>query len=110
MKAYTIGRTSSYDQALAEATPEKPIKKTGNHEVSAEWPDGYEGGWVWKTIEQANIFRCIDLQKYEPTWKSEDFSIYELEISDWDQDTYAHSSGYNCLLNDTQILRKVSCD
>jgi hypothetical protein len=108
MKAYTIGRTTSYDKGLAEATLEEPLTKTGKREKSDKWPQGYEGGWVWTTIGQADIFRCLDLQKYEPDWQPDDFSVYELKISDWDKDTYVHSSGYHCLLNDAPILRKVS--
>jgi hypothetical protein len=60
--AYTIGRTTVYERGIY--TP-GGVKKA-------------EGGWVWKTIQQAQYFIDNQMQQMEPSWKPEDFSVYEL--------------------------------
>jgi hypothetical protein len=55
-------------------------KVPGAKPVSDENPDGFAGTWVWDTAEEANNFRYRYLQVLCPTWRPEDFAVFELEL------------------------------
>ena len=79
--AYTIGNTSSYDFSLSN-TPDSSFK-TGAH-------DDYEGGWIWKTAEEAQAFIWSE-EFLKVDWGDnlprppEKFSVYKVELANgWD--------------------------
>jgi hypothetical protein len=106
-KAYTLGATKSYDQCLIE---EECPKKLGERAPDEAFPDGYEGGWIWKTPEEAEHFRINFLHEFLSdmcTKNIDRFCIYELELPNtWEIDA---KPGVNCyhLKNDAKIVRKV---
>jgi len=79
---FTFGRTSSYDRDFnTESNP----KKLGPQS------DGYPGGSVWKTREEAQAFVDSLPNKYCPTLNAKDFSVYGV-LADWDTDVYKSDS------------------
>jgi hypothetical protein len=102
-EAYTVGFTTSYDQALAE---EEPPYKIGRNEE-------YDGGWVWKTAKDAYTWlHKTDGFVIEGTIRNPDqFSVYLLELpSNWEADVSPrpHPDDHvHRLLNDSRIVRKV---
>jgi hypothetical protein len=75
--AYTLGKTESYDQALATEPPEKCVKM--------------EGGWIWRSVEEAEAFLWSeDFLKVD--WGDnilrppEKFSVYKIELVNGWQD------------------------
>lgn len=108
--AYTIGRTTSYDKMLADNTlTVDQRKKLGKREISEEFPEGYDGGWVWLTIMSADIFRIEFLTTFVSEWNPKDFSVYELQLpNNWDTGVIINANyPYNNLLVDSTILRKI---
>jgi len=103
MIVYTVGHTASYDQGLREDPNLKKLGKT----------DDYEGGWIWKTPEEAKKFLTSD---YWSTidWgdnKSRDaskFSVYCIQFpNSWEEDVYPASyDNIYLLLHDAIILGK----
>lgn len=100
--AFTIGRTSGYDQALIEAEATGIIRlKIGRQ------PD-YSGGWVWRTREEAKAF--INQGKIEISGVPQDpstFSVYGLILpTSWDVDVSKDLDefGVHMLLNDAKIV------
>lgn len=79
--AFTIGDTLSYDQALND-DPEHCIK------IGA-WKD-YEGGWIWRTAEEAQAF--ISSSEFLTvdwgdgrTRNPNNFSVYKVHLlNGWD--------------------------
>lgn len=79
--AHTIGHTTSYEQCL-KSSPDRAYKM-GQHE-------DYEGGWIWKTAEEAEIFinspaflkvNWGDGKSRDP----KDFSVFKVElVNGWD--------------------------
>ena len=106
--AYTIGRTSSYDKCLTDANPEER-KKLGKRVPSERFPEGYDGGCVWRTSSEADNFRLNHLHTMDPSWEPDSFSVYELELPNgWNLDTNHNDKyQYSDLLVDSFILRKV---
>jgi hypothetical protein len=108
-KAYTIGRTRSYDLGLTEP---KGLCKLGlrgpNSYDCPDCPEGYPGGWVWKTIEEADNFRKDRLNQFEPNWNPEEFSVYEIQLTaGWEVDVSETNDGFNNLLVDSKIIKKA---
>lgn len=103
--AYTIGRTASYDRALEEHG--EPVIKMGRNEY-----EGYGGGWVWRTAEDARRFIDDGLvwQHCDVTPAPNEFSVYELALpSSWQEccsDAPA-SDGVHRLWRDSVIVKKV---
>lgn len=88
--AYTLGHTESYDQALREG----PVKKSGKK-------DGYEGGWVFKTAEEAEEFN-------KRTQKGKGYSVYGLILpNSWEEDVSENPAedGIHTLLNSAMIVK-----
>lgn len=91
--AYTVGAEAAYDQNLIDY-PEDGGSKLGQTE-------DYEGGWVWKTPEEAKEFAAT-LDDGQP------FAVYELKLpSGWEEDTYLASNNLHCLKHNAGIIRKV---
>ena len=109
--AYTIGRTSAYEAAIKEPGG---AKKLGRREATQEEP-AYDGGWVWRTREDADNFRINIMSIERPEWAAMDFSVYELELpTSWDVDVSSESigkaknlCGAHYLLNDSKIIGAV---
>jgi hypothetical protein len=101
--AYTIGRTSSYDQALAE---EPKVKKLGRKPLCDEFPEGYRGGSVWRTATEAVVY--LTSGHLQVGWHPEDFSVYELELPGLWEDATEPDDGFSNLLMDSVIRRKTT--
>ena len=103
--AFTVGRRSSYDRDLV-GMPFGTVKKLGAHVDT----DGstYDGGWVWKTIEEAGGFMFSGAFK-ENGWDSKDFSVYGLILpTGWDTDVSREphpSDGVHRLINDAYLIK-----
>jgi hypothetical protein len=99
--AYTIGRTSSYDEALAT---EPKVTKTGRR-------DDYSGGWVWKTQQEAEAFRHTpEFRAAFPQARPDEFSCYVLELPEpWERavSQVPGADGVHNILVDARILRKA---
>ena len=98
--AFTLGNKSSYDRDLAA--------NQDNTKLGAR-PDDvppYEGGWVWRTAEDAQAFIPLArlILNCEP-------AVYTLELpADWETDvslTPHPEDGVHRLLNAAAILRRV---
>lgn len=81
--AFTIGHTKNYDKILTEYLPEE-CRKLGAQ-------DDYEGGWIWKTAEEAEAF--IHSEAFlKLDWgddiprPAEAFSVYKVELVNGEQD------------------------
>lgn len=107
--AYTIGRTSSYDRGLLELPGE--LTKLGRIESCPDDPEGYPGGWVWKTKNEADQFRLEKLQLVAPEWDLTTFSVYQLQLQgSWASDVSAEpnpSDGVHNLLKNALIVQKA---
>jgi hypothetical protein len=104
--AYTVGATKSYDQSLAEEPPEKCCK-LGRH---LEWDRPYEGGWIFRTREEAQAFldsgRISEVSDLTPP---ERFSVYGILLPNgWDTDVSPEqhpSDGVHRLLVDAPFVK-----
>ena len=100
--AYTIGRRTSYDQALAEVAADgRCMRKVGKGDQGRD-PD-YPGGWVSADLHGA-------LAKAQ-AWSEEhgrEFAVYALELPQpWELCTYAGKDGEHHLLVDAIITGRV---
>ena len=105
--AYTLGATLSYDHALVH---DPVTKKIGYRAASPDWPDGYEGGWVWTTPEAARSYWETNRAAILAEGSAKDFSVYELQLPDiWNKcvSILPAADGVHRLLVDSRILRKV---
>jgi hypothetical protein len=102
--AYIIGKTEFYNDYMIGKYEQ------GARLVSEEEPFGYAGGWVWKTIAEAEEFRDRYLQTLMPNCYPEDYSVYEVELhSGWIFDVLS-KRGFekmNHLISDALILRRA---
>lgn len=103
--AFTLGSTESYDDLLT--TSEDDVVKTGRYPVKS---DGYEGGWVWATFDEANQF--LDSDDFANAFgdRKAEFSVYELELATgWDTDASPphHMDGVCRLLYDARVMGKI---
>ncbi len=100
--AYTIGNKSSYDHSLAINVPPNFVKKIGKIK-------GYDGGWCWKTYQDAlnykNSHSEVDLGE-DGKMDMGLFDIYRLELQNgWEEDVALDKSGeYHTLLRDAKIF------
>jgi len=90
---YTIGHRLNYLKAIANTLG--IIEKTGRKESCKEFPNGYCGGIVFKTIEEA--IQCID------DCYNEKYAVFGLD-ADWEKDTYQNEEIRNLLNNVTIIV------
>lgn len=85
---YCIGLTVRYEAALAG--PSAPVKRGGG--------DDYAGGWVWRTMAEAERFIAVNGLTFT-------HSVYGLG-ADWERDTaIVAGQTYRRLLRDAQVLR-----
>lgn len=84
--AFTIGHTKSYNKALADDSHN--CFKTGRRE-------DYEGGWIWKTAEEADDFikstefMNVDWGDGNPR-NPNDFSVFKvILVNGWEKDVSA---------------------
>jgi hypothetical protein len=99
VKAYTIGRTSSYDKDLKKGG----TSKLGRHE-------DYPGGWVWRTGEEAEEFIQQQLRVVFPDCDPKNFSVYVLRLpNSWEADVSESPArdGVHNLLHDAVIVGKA---
>ena len=103
-RCFTIGHTVGYDKALAT---EPIVTKIGRR-------DGYEGGSVWRTVEEA--FALLDRPSGTFTIDgkpraAKDFSVYEVELPNgWESDTVNDGvDPWGCanILVDARVTSKV---
>ena len=102
MIVYTVGHTSSYNKGLCEEPILTKVGKT----------DDYEGGWIWKTPEDAenflnsDLWNTIDWGDNKPR-DAKKFSVYCVELpNSWEEDIYLSDYGIYLLLHDARIIRK----
>lgn len=96
--AYTVGNKASYEEGLAAGK----LMKAGA-------TDEHEGGWVWRTREEAVSF--LDSWNWEisfdgrPPVRMEVYGI--LLPNGWDQDVASHPTedGIHRLLVDAEIVK-----
>jgi hypothetical protein len=111
MRVYTLGRTTSYDKTLAG--PEGCMKVGSRPVGDDEFPEGYGGGWVWFTAEDADAFRqSPDWVKAFPTYDPSTFSVYAIEVADesWVSLVPHPSDGVHRLLVDAHVVNKVNVE
>jgi hypothetical protein len=101
---FTIGNKQGYDRAIAE---NKCPEKLGRRDPSPdwpEWPDGYPGGIVFQTAQEARDFIAAGRMGEQP---ASYWDVYGL-LTDWETGTYvASAAGYpveRALLKDTQFI------
>jgi hypothetical protein len=99
--AYTLGNTKSYNEAITNNPDTKKIGKS----------DDYEGGWVWKTKQEAidflnsDHFDNVDWGDGK-TRNRDNFSVYGLELNSWGNDVslIPSSDGVHRLLFDSKLF------
>lgn len=97
---YTVGHKKSYDQALKEGGN---IKK-GRYGPTLDEPEGYPGGIVFRTIQDAQDFIASGgMARWFPDRDESVWAVYGL-LADWDRDTYEASDGYCALLRDATFV------
>lgn len=104
--AYTIGNRKSYDPDLVSdrhVSGEKPVRKIGCH---PEWEEPYDGGWVWRTREDAEAF--IDTGPFADSWPF-DPKVYGLVLpTSWEADASPEpdpTDGAHRLLTDSILVQ-----
>ncbi len=99
--AFTLGRVTNYDRYLKD---DPAPAKRGAYE-------GYDGGWVWGTEEQARAFLASEAFARAFDLPASEFGVYRLELpTDWAFDVSASphwSDGVHRLLNDARIVERV---
>lgn len=101
--AFTVGDTKSYEEALGQPD----AKKLGRR---PEFDPPYEGGWVFRTEEEARVFldsgRISEVSDLAP---SQRFSVYGLMLPHgWAEDVSPSphpSDGVYRLLNDAPLVK-----
>jgi len=98
ISAFTVGFTKSYDASL-ESQP--AVYKTGLIE-----DEGYPGGWVWRTREEAEAFlsACPGFDGY---------SVYGLVLQNgWEEDVSKepNDDGVHNLLHNARIFKLSDCE
>ncbi len=94
---YTIGHKSSYLKAIKNS-PDNVIQKLGKRAPCKRFPNGYEGGYVFRSIEEAQ--RRID-EKYP----MKAFIVFGLKGVVWETDVERNQNGgwWHNLLKDAEI-------
>ena len=93
---YTIGHKQSYLLAIANSAEGK-IYKVGRRQPSADYPDGYEGGYALETKEDAE--RLI-----EQNYKNQGYVVFGLQ-ADWAKGAIPADDGWwRNLKSDAEIV------
>lgn len=80
---YTVGHTANY---LAAIERHGTIQKTGRIEPCGALPDGYEGGFAFRTIDEAR--RLLVMIGHLNDWQ-----VFGLD-ADWERDTVPAADGW----------------
>ncbi len=106
-KAYTVGNAKSYDRLLDDRYV--PLLKKGSTTIK-----DYDGGWVWKTPEEARAFLWTPaFAAAFPLRNNQDFAVYEMTLpAGWDVDVSKEplADGAHHLLNDAVIVARIFYD
>lgn len=98
---YTIGHAVNYRRAYKEAHDDDGVtSKIGYRAPSAEYPNGYAGGVVYKTPEEAEA----GIVQYD---KVGEWTVWVIE-GEWERDTYRIDTGEIRLYNDCVIVRELN--
>jgi hypothetical protein len=103
--AFTVGYAKVYDEGLEHPAPTNPNTKLGRR-------DDYEGGWIWRTPQEAATFlKSSAFAHAFPGRDPNEFAVYRLELpTGWDADVSVEphtSDGVHRLLHDALIVSKV---
>lgn len=92
---YTIGHNANYLQAIANS-PEGKIYKTGKRDPGEQFPNGYEGGYAFQFMEDAQ-------KRIDEAYPDRGFAIFGL-LADWETETEPSESWWHYLLIDAEII------
>jgi hypothetical protein len=91
---YTIGHKESYAQALKD---NGKVIKVGKSGISDRFPEGYEGGYAFYSLEDSE-------KRISEEYSKNNFVPFGLK-ADWEKDTEASKDGWwHNLLNDSEII------
>jgi len=82
---YTIGHTKNYLDAIANSLDGK-IQKLGRCEPGDRFPDGYEGGYAFRSIADAQ-------KRIDEVYSGQGFGVFGIE-ADWEKDTVPAQDGW----------------
>jgi len=97
MRAFTLGRTTSYELSFAEE------RMKGRTLYKAP------GGWCFATRNHAEQVRAR-LHELVPGWRPEDFTVYGLDVESWDRQVTCWpdpTDGVHRLLTDVPLVRLI---
>src|SRR6266699_3650809 len=104
MIAYTVGHTASYHEVITTEPNPTKIGCTSD----------YEGGWVWRSIEEAQTFLNSDAW-FQVDWGDgklrdpKQFSAYGVVLPNgWEQDVIVED-GMGHLLVDAKLFEVEQC-
>ena len=94
---YTIGYEQNYLKAIADS-PDGTIQKTGKRAPCEQFPNGYEGGYAFQSIEDAQ-------RRIGGEYPTSGFAVFGLKAK-WETDTEPNQNGewWHNLLNDAEIV------
>jgi len=93
---YTIGHVENYLKAIADS-PDGAIKKLGRCEPGERFPDGYTGGYAFKTVEDAQ-------RRIDEAYPDRGFGVFGLD-AEWEMDTTQNTNGWwHNLVNSSGII------
>jgi hypothetical protein len=90
---FTIGHEENY---LRSAKEYGEVIKAGRRGPCERFPQGYEGGYAFKTAEEAR-------RRIDEAYSGMGFAIFGLE-ADWEKDTGPTSNWWHSLLIDARIV------
>lgn len=92
---YTIGHKENYLKAIADS-PDGKIHKVGKCEPCERFPQGYEGGYAFLSIEDAQ-------KRINEAYPERGFAVFGL-LASW-EDTEPNPNGWwHNLLKDSEII------
>lgn len=81
--------------------PGMQLRKLGKREPQERWPNGYEGGYAFQTVEDAQ-------RRIDEAYPESGYAVFGLDTT-W-ENTYPASDGWWCLLiEDAPIIVLPSC-
>lgn len=94
---YTIGHEPSYLKAIADS-PDSTIQKIGKQMLCEQFPDGYEGGYAFRSVEDAQY-------RIDEQYSTDGFVVFGMKAI-WETDTEKNQDGgwWHNLLNDAEIV------
>jgi hypothetical protein len=92
---YTIGHKENYLKAISDS-PTGTILKLGRCDANENFPQGYCGGYAFKTMEEAQ-------KRIDEAHSNEGFIIFGLQSS-WDNTVPSNIGWWNNLIDDSEII------